>query len=57
VYRGVKPDLPWKLPPMLVKDLAAYAVLLINIRRTMAINRNVCPRVLFTGLRVAFARN
>jgi hypothetical protein len=26
VYRGVKSDLPWKLPPMLVKDLVAYAV-------------------------------
>jgi hypothetical protein len=54
VYRGVKSDLPWNLPPMLVKDLVAYAVLQINIRRTTAINRNACPRVLFTGLRVDF---
>jgi hypothetical protein len=56
VYQGVKLDLPWKLPPMLVKDLVAYAVLQINIRWTTAINRNVCPRVLFTGLRVDFSK-
>jgi hypothetical protein len=56
VYRGVKLDLPWKLPPTLVKDLVAYAVSRINIRRTTAINQNVCPRVLFTGLRVDFRK-
>jgi hypothetical protein len=26
VYRGVKEDLPWKLPLVLVKDLVAYCV-------------------------------
>jgi hypothetical protein len=54
VYRGVKPELPWRLPPLLVRDLVAYAVSRINIRRTTAINQNVCPRVLFIGLRVDF---
>jgi len=54
VYRGVKSDLPWKIPPLLIKDLVAYAVSRINIRQTMAINQNVCPRVLVTGLTVDF---
>jgi len=56
VYRGVKLELPWKLPPLLVRDLMTYAVLQINIRRTTAINQNVCPRVLFTGLRSDFRK-
>jgi hypothetical protein len=56
VYRGVKAELPWKLPPFLVKDLVAYAVSRINIWRTMAISQNFCPRVLFTGLRVDFKK-
>ena len=29
----------------MVKDLVAYAVARINIKRTTAINQNVCPRV------------
>jgi hypothetical protein len=56
VYRGVKAELPWKLPPLLVKDLVAYAVSRINIRQTMAISQNVCPKVLFTGLQVDFRK-
>jgi hypothetical protein len=56
VYRGVKAELPWKLPPLMVKDLVAYAVSRINIWQTTAISQNVCPRVLFTGLRVDFTK-
>ena len=56
LYRSVKAGLPWKLPPSLVKDLVTYAVSRINIRRTTALNVNVCPKVLFTGLRVNYKK-
>jgi hypothetical protein len=56
IYRSVKAGLKWKLPPTMVKDLVAYAVSRINIRRTTAINLNVCPRVLFTGMRINFKK-
>jgi hypothetical protein len=56
LYWSVKAGLPWKLPPSLVKDLVTYAVSCINIRRTMALNVNVCPKVLFTGLRVNYKK-
>jgi hypothetical protein len=49
-YRKVKLGLPWKLPDVLVKDLVAYAVSRLNIRRTTSLSGNVCPRVLFTGV-------
>ena len=48
----MKARLPWKLPKALVKDLVVYGVALINIQCTMAINKNMCPTVLFTGLKV-----
>ncbi len=48
--------LPWKLPPTLVKDLVTYAVSRINIRHTTALNVNVCPKVLFTGLHVNYKK-
>jgi len=54
--RCVKESLPWLLPKSLVKDLVAYAVARINIRRTTAINLNVCPKVLFTGIKVNYAK-
>jgi hypothetical protein len=50
LYRNVKEGLPWKLPPTLVKDLVTYAASCINICCTTALNVNVCPKVLFTGL-------
>jgi len=40
----------------MVKDLVAYAVSRLNIRRTTAINQNVCPKVLFTGVKVNFKK-
>jgi hypothetical protein len=40
----------------LVKDLVGYAISRINIRRTTAINLNVCPRVLFTGIRINYKK-
>jgi hypothetical protein len=48
LYRSMKVELPWKLPPTLVKDLVTYVVSHINICHTMALNVNVCPKVLFT---------
>jgi hypothetical protein len=56
LYRSIKASLPWKLPKALVKDLVAYAVARINIQRTMAINKNVCLKVLFTGKKVNFKK-
>jgi hypothetical protein len=44
------------LPPTLVKDLVANVISHINICRTMAINLNVCPSVLFTGVRINFKK-
>jgi hypothetical protein len=56
IYRSMKARLKWKLPPTMVKDLVAYAVSWMNIRRTMAINLNMCPHVLFTGMRVNYKK-
>jgi hypothetical protein len=56
LYRSVKAGLPWKLPPSLVKDLVTYAVSRINIHHTTALNVNVCPKVLFTGLGVNYKK-
>jgi hypothetical protein len=36
--RGVKATLPWKLPPVLLKDLVAFAVSRINIKRSTAVS-------------------
>ena len=52
----MKESLPWKIPKTLVKDLIAYAVARKNILRTTAINLNVCPKVLFTGVKIDFAK-
>ena len=52
VCRSVQGSLAWKIPKTLVKDLIAYAVARINIFRTTAINQNVCPKVLFTGMKI-----
>jgi hypothetical protein len=49
--RGVKATLPWKLPPVLLKDLVAFAVSRINIKRSTAVSQNVCARVRFTGIK------
>ncbi len=56
LYRSVKASLLWKLPKALVKDLVAYAVARINIQHMSAINRNVCPKVLFTGLKINYKK-
>jgi hypothetical protein len=37
-----------------VKDLVGYAVLRLNVRRTLALSQNLCPRVLFTGVPVPY---
>ena len=54
--RSVKESLPWKIPKNMQKDLVAYAVGRINIRRTTAINLNICPKVLFTGMKINFKK-
>jgi hypothetical protein len=56
LYRSVKWGLPWKLPPMLVKDLVMYAVSCTNICGTMALNVNICPKILFTCLCVNYKK-
>jgi hypothetical protein len=53
-YRKMKHGLPWSLPQVLVKDLVGYAVLWLNVQRTLALSQNVCPRVLFTGSPVPY---
>jgi hypothetical protein len=55
-YRNVKLGLPWKLPKVLVKDLIAYVVSRLNIRRTTALSENVSPRVLFIGTPVDYKK-
>jgi hypothetical protein len=55
-YRTVKNGLAWSLPRSLVPDLVAYVVSRLNIRRTTALSENVCPRVLFTGMPVNYAK-
>jgi len=42
MVRGIKVVLPWKLPPFLLRDLIAFAVSRINIKRSTAVNQNVC---------------
>ncbi len=56
LYRSVKAGLKWKLPPMLMKDLVAYAISWINILRTTAINLNICPWLLFSGVWINYKK-
>jgi hypothetical protein len=55
-FRSIKAGLKWKLPPILAKDLMAYVVTRINSERSAAINLNVAPKALFTGMRMDFRR-
>jgi len=48
--------LPWSMPKQLVGDLVAYVVSRLNIRRTMALSENICPKVLFTGIPVDYRK-
>ncbi len=48
-YRCIKAGLPWKFPVSRVKDLVAYVVSRLNLRRTAALQGTLSPRVLFTG--------
>jgi hypothetical protein len=49
-FRSNKGGLAWNTPPNLGKDLVDYvASRIYNIRYT-AINQNVAPKVLFTGI-------
>ncbi len=51
MYRAVKSGLPWCLPNPRVKDLVIYCVSRMNLCTTSALQDNVCPRVLFTGVK------
>jgi len=51
MVRGIKATLPWKLPPVLLKDLVAFAVSRINIKCSTAVSQSVCARVRFTGIK------
>ena len=56
LYHSVKNGLPWELPKAMVKDLVAYAVARLNICRTTALTENVCPKVLFTGVKINYKK-
>lgn len=43
MYQKIKAGLPWQVPQVLVRDLIAYVVSWLNIRRTQALSGNVCP--------------
>ena len=49
--RSVHAGLPWDLPDDQVKDIVAYAVNRINMRRTSSRSTNIAPRVAFTGVK------
>jgi len=52
----VKESLKWNLLPNMVKDLVAYVVSRINYERPAAINENVAPKVLFTGIHLDYKK-
>ena len=54
--RSVQASLAWAVPKSMVKDLGSYAVARLNIRRMTAINENICPKVLFTGMKINFEK-
>ena len=56
LYRSVKSGLPWPLPITMVKDLVAYLVARMNIKRTTGINCNTRPKILFTGTKINYKR-
>lgn len=51
-----KAGLKWKLPPAMVRDLVVYTMSRINTCKIMAINLNICPRILFTGIWVNYKK-
>jgi hypothetical protein len=51
MVRGIKATLPWKLPPILLKDLVAFAVSRINIKWSTAASHNICARIQVTGIK------
>jgi hypothetical protein len=51
MVRGIKATLPWKLPPVLLKDLVAFIVSRINIKHSTSVSHNVCARVRFMGIK------
>ncbi len=55
-YRTIKCGLSWTLPQCLIAELVTYVVSQLNIRRTSALSKNVCPRVLFTGVSVNYKK-
>jgi hypothetical protein len=56
LYHSVKSDLPWNLPRSMRKDLVAYAIAHLNIRRTTALTEYYSPAYLFTGAKVNYKK-
>ena len=54
--QSVQAGLAWPVPKTMVKDLVSSAVSKLNIRRTTALHGNVCPHVLFTGIKVDYLK-
>ena len=53
---SMQASLALAVPKSMVKDLVSYAVARLNIRRMTAINENVCPKVLFNGMKINFKK-
>lgn len=56
LYRCVKSDLHWRIPRFLVGDLVKYSVSKVNVRRTKALESNICPRVGLTGCKINYQK-
>jgi hypothetical protein len=54
MVRAIIAGLPFRLPMDRLKDLVTYAVSLINLKRTMSLTDNICPRVKFIGVRPGY---
>ena len=55
-YRATKHGLPWSLPKSKVRDLMAYVVSRLNVRRANVLTGNVSPKVLFCGVKVDYKK-
>jgi hypothetical protein len=54
MVRAVIAGLPYRFSRERLKDLVTYTVSRINLKRTMSLTDNVCPRVKFTGVRPGY---
>ncbi len=54
--RSIVAALPYNLAKARIKNLAAYVVSSLNVRRTNPMTDNVCPHIKFTGVKVDFKK-